>query len=126
MAWSGPLKHHDEVAFQSHLTAVEALRLWDEECGAEWPRDADPEAEVNGFSLGEIASSTSGWLSGVWGSTPLRRGRPRLDLETRDRLKTAIPDLDAAVATLGGDGRAYFIRLRDLVGWVVEQPRDVP
>lgn len=106
-----------------NLTAEEALRLWDQECRARWPEGTDPTAEVNGVWLVEIAESTSGWLGRVWGATPLRRARPRIDLETRDQLRAAISDLDAAVAMLEGDGQTYFIRLRDIVGWVIERPR---
>ena len=108
----------------SELTAEDVLRLWDEECQAHWPSGVDPAAEVNGFWLEDIAATTHGRLSGVWGATPLRRARPRVDLSTRERLTASIVDLDAAIEALEGDGRAYFIRLRDLVGWVIERPRE--
>ena len=113
----------DPMTISLNVTAEEALRLWDQECRAQWPWDTDPTAEVNGVCLQMIASSTHGWLSRVWGETPLRRARPRIDLATRNHLSAAISDLDAAAAMLEGDGQAYFIRLRDIVGWVIERPR---
>jgi hypothetical protein len=110
----------------TELTSDEALRLWDEDGRAKWPSGTDPTMEVNGRWLEEIASEAAGALSDVWGRTALRRARPRLYLDVRPRLHAVIPDLDAAIESVSGDGREYFVRLRDIVGWAIERPREEP
>jgi len=74
--------------------------------------------------LDEIASEATGALSDVWGRTAMRRASPRLYLDVRQRLEDVIPDLDAAVESSPGEARVHFLRLRDLVGWVIERPRE--
>ena len=106
------------------MTPEEALRLWDEASNAQWPRGTDPSTEIDGLALADIDMEAHGALDGVWGRTPMRRASPRLYLDVRPRLEAIIPDLDAAVEITQGEGRAHFLRLRDLVGWVIERPRE--
>ncbi len=106
------------------MTPEEALQLWDEASKAKWPRDANPATEINGEWLTEIHSEATGALSDVWGRTAMRRASPRLKLDVRQRLERIIPDLDAVVEATAGEARADFLRLRDLVGWVIERPRE--
>ena len=117
---------HDSRVSGFELAPEEALRLWDEQCRAKWPRGTDPTVEVNGRWLDEIASEASGALNDVWGRSAIRRASPRLYLDVRPRLDAVIPELDAAIESVSGEGREFFVRLRDIVGWAIERPREAP